>query len=182
MDAPQFPDGFLDAAFDFPNPGEDGYPADLYNFNEEVVLPLQEEDQNAVAAAVENEQGKLGHTAQKEGAKVITRRRRLKKAIIDDPQNMTISNEEYKSYTIDWSDLVISRPRKVKRERPELFSLGPASGPWPKELMYLWERSNDRFNKPFPLKTPEGEGGKRGSKRGKRVQRFFLKFIFYFKI
>lgn len=169
MDAPVFPEGFPDADFAFPAPGEEGYPTDPYNFNEEMILPLQEEDQNVAttAAVLGNEEGKLGHTAQKESAKVTTRRHRHKKATIDDPQSITIDSAEYQAYIYGGyrEDTLISRPRTMKRERPDLFSLGPATGPWPKELMYLWERCNEKCKEPFPLKTPEREGSKRGSKR-----------------
>jgi hypothetical protein len=173
MDAPEFPGGFPDQDFAFPAPGEEGYPADPYMFNEEP-LPLHEEDQNAATAAaavIGEEEGKIGHTAQKEGAKGTTpRRRRLKKALVDDPDKLTIDSAEYSAYLHGGykQHILISRPRVIKRQRPDLFSLAPATAPWPKELMYLWERCNERCKQPFGLKTPDGEGGKRGSKRGKK--------------
>jgi len=174
MDAPVFPEGFPDADFIIPAPNEEGNPADPYNFNEEVILPLQEEDQNIAAQDALAEEGKVGHTAQKENVKVTTRRHKYKKATIDDPQNMTIDSAEYQAYIYGGykEDILISRPRGIKRERPDLFSLGPATGPWPKELMYLWERCNEKCKHPFPLKTPEREGSKRGSKRGKNNKKF----------
>jgi hypothetical protein len=184
MDAPEFPGGFPDAAFDFPAPGEEGYPADPYNFNEEIIFPFPEEEQNgaaaAAAAAAENEeQGKVGHTAQKEGAKVVTRSRRLKKATVDDPQNMTISTADYQGYISGGyrQDILISRPRGAKKERLDLFSLGPATGKWPKELMHVWKRCNEKVKRPVDS-TLEGE--KRSSKRGKFYFYIFSLFLNFF--
>ena len=187
MDAPVFPEGFPDADFAFPLPGEEGYPADFpadpYNMNEELNLPVNDENLNIAEGAeallvLGEEEGKIGHTAQKEGTKPATRRRRYKKALVDDPAKLTIDAEEYKTYQANWADLLISRPRAEKRERPDLFSLGPATGPWPEEMMHIWERCMERCKQPFALKTPDGAAGKGGAR--KRGKHFFSRKKFPF--
>jgi hypothetical protein len=91
---------------------------------------------------------------------------------------MTISTADYQGYISGGyrQDILISRPRGAKKERLDLFSLGPATGKWPKELMHVWERCNEKVKRPVDSTALEGE--KRSSKRGKF---YFLDFLALFK-